>query len=205
VKTKICWDFAHALLPSRISSLASGRGGPRYCGGQQSGLKKRLSSPTGRSRSRSVSCLVSRQQAASAEKNLLGFRVSCTRFYLLLELAAISSLASGRGAGRTALLRRAAKRIKKAAVVPYSMPNAACRTPEQEQGIIARPSRSKILRCGVWLGCVSRWRCMRALELTGRKVHRSSLEEPVQLVLQLLRGHLMSSACPLRARVRPPP
>jgi hypothetical protein len=32
---------------SRISSLASGRGGPRYCGGQQSGLKKRLSSPTG--------------------------------------------------------------------------------------------------------------------------------------------------------------
>jgi hypothetical protein len=31
---------------SRISSLASGRGGPpRYCGGQQSGLKKRLSSP----------------------------------------------------------------------------------------------------------------------------------------------------------------
>jgi hypothetical protein len=26
-------------------SLASGRGGPRYCGGQQSGLKKRLSSP----------------------------------------------------------------------------------------------------------------------------------------------------------------
>jgi hypothetical protein len=32
---------------SRISSLASGRGGPRYCGGQQSGLKKRLSSPKG--------------------------------------------------------------------------------------------------------------------------------------------------------------
>jgi hypothetical protein len=31
---------------SRISSLASGRGGPRYCGGQQSGLKKRLPSPT---------------------------------------------------------------------------------------------------------------------------------------------------------------
>jgi hypothetical protein len=31
---------------SRISSLASGRGGPRYCGGQQSGLKKRLSSST---------------------------------------------------------------------------------------------------------------------------------------------------------------
>ena len=30
----------------RISNLASGRGGPRYCGGQQSGLKKRLSSPT---------------------------------------------------------------------------------------------------------------------------------------------------------------
>jgi hypothetical protein len=30
---------------SRISSLASGRGGPRYCGGQQSGLKNRLSSP----------------------------------------------------------------------------------------------------------------------------------------------------------------
>jgi hypothetical protein len=28
-----------------MSSLASGRGGPRYCGGQQSGLKKRLSSP----------------------------------------------------------------------------------------------------------------------------------------------------------------
>jgi hypothetical protein len=29
---------------SRISSVASGRGGPRYCGGQQSGFKKRLSS-----------------------------------------------------------------------------------------------------------------------------------------------------------------
>jgi hypothetical protein len=40
---KSCWDFAHA---SRISSLASGRGGPRYCGEQQSGLKKRLSSPS---------------------------------------------------------------------------------------------------------------------------------------------------------------
>jgi hypothetical protein len=31
---------------SRISSLASGRGGPRYCGGQQSGLKNGRSSPT---------------------------------------------------------------------------------------------------------------------------------------------------------------
>jgi hypothetical protein len=31
---------------SRISSLASGRGGSRYCGGQQSGLKTRLSSPS---------------------------------------------------------------------------------------------------------------------------------------------------------------
>jgi hypothetical protein len=31
---------------SRIRGLASGRGGPRYCGGQQSGLKKRLSSPS---------------------------------------------------------------------------------------------------------------------------------------------------------------
>jgi hypothetical protein len=40
---KICWDFAHALLELAASSLASGRGGPRYCGGQQSGLKKRLS------------------------------------------------------------------------------------------------------------------------------------------------------------------
>jgi hypothetical protein len=40
---KICWDFAHALLELAVSSLASGRGGPRYCGGQQSGLKKRLS------------------------------------------------------------------------------------------------------------------------------------------------------------------
>jgi hypothetical protein len=37
---------------SRISSLASGRGGLRYCGGQQSGLKKRLSSPTSRVRRR---------------------------------------------------------------------------------------------------------------------------------------------------------
>jgi hypothetical protein len=31
---------------SRISSLASGRGGPRYCGGQPSGFKKWLSAPT---------------------------------------------------------------------------------------------------------------------------------------------------------------
>jgi hypothetical protein len=39
---------------SRISSSASGRGGPRYCGGQQSGLKKTLSSPTGAGTSTSM-------------------------------------------------------------------------------------------------------------------------------------------------------
>jgi hypothetical protein len=49
---KICWDlgfrtpYTRSTRASRIGSLASGRGGPRYCGGQQSGLKKRLSSPS---------------------------------------------------------------------------------------------------------------------------------------------------------------
>jgi hypothetical protein len=37
---KNCWDFVHAF---GISSLASGRGGPRYCGGQPSGCKNGLS------------------------------------------------------------------------------------------------------------------------------------------------------------------
>ena len=40
---KNCWDFVHAF---GISSLASGRGGPRYCGGQPSGCKNGLSAPT---------------------------------------------------------------------------------------------------------------------------------------------------------------
>jgi hypothetical protein len=39
---KNCWDFVYAF---RTSSLASGRGGPRYCGGQPSGCKNGLSSP----------------------------------------------------------------------------------------------------------------------------------------------------------------
>jgi hypothetical protein len=43
---KICWDFVYALLELAAWLQAAGRGGPRYCGGQQSGLKKRLSSPS---------------------------------------------------------------------------------------------------------------------------------------------------------------
>jgi hypothetical protein len=43
---KDCCNFVHALLELAASSLALGRGGPRYCGGQQSGLKHGRSSPT---------------------------------------------------------------------------------------------------------------------------------------------------------------
>jgi hypothetical protein len=39
--------FGFRARASRISNLASGRGGPRYCGGQPSGFKNELYSPTG--------------------------------------------------------------------------------------------------------------------------------------------------------------
>jgi hypothetical protein len=47
---KICWDFVFRARASRISSLASGRGGPRYCGGQQAAkrIKKRAGLPAPR-------------------------------------------------------------------------------------------------------------------------------------------------------------
>jgi hypothetical protein len=57
---------------------------------------------------------VSRQQQ-QAEKNLLGFRARCTRCLA----SRISSLASGRGGPRYCGGQQSAKRIKKAAVVPY--------------------------------------------------------------------------------------
>jgi hypothetical protein len=44
---KMCWGWGSVRARAiRISNLASGRGGPRYCGGQPSGLKNGLSAPT---------------------------------------------------------------------------------------------------------------------------------------------------------------